>query len=210
CFFFFQAEDGIRDFHVTGVQTCALPICEVGGKELNRVPQENPLGGLQGKVTGLQINNSSPELNAETHVYIRGTNSLTNNDAPLVIVDGVPSGNPNVLRDISSSNIESISVLKGPSAAALYGSRAGNGVILITTKTGLTEPKGLGISFNSGYTATVPYQFIEMQNRFTTGKRGIFDESAYQHWYGPEEGTVVPQWNTQGEARPLKFYPNNR
>jgi len=183
---------------------------EVGGKELNRVPQENPLGGLQGKVTGLQINNSSPELNAETHVYIRGTNSLTNNDAPLVIVDGVPSGNPNVLRDISSSNIESISVLKGPSAAALYGSRAGNGVILITTKTGLTEPKGLGISFNSGYTATVPYQFIEMQNRFTTGKRGIFDESAYQHWYGPEEGTVVPQWNTQGEARPLKFYPHNR
>jgi len=183
---------------------------EIGSTELNRVPQENVLGGLQGKITGLQISNSSSELNAETHVYIRGTNSLTNNDAPLVIVDGVPSGNPNILSDISSNNIANISVLKGPSAAALYGSRAGNGVILITTKSGHTEDRGLGVSLNTGYTSSVPYQFIDLQNRFTTGKRGIFDESAYQHWYGPEVGTEVPQWNTNGETKPLNFYPDNR
>lgn len=183
---------------------------EIGSAELNKVPQENVLGGLQGKITGLQINNSSPELNAETHVYIRGTNSLTNNDDPLVIVDGVPSGNPNVLQDISPSNIAAISVLKGPSAAALYGSRAGNGVILLTTKNGYSETKGLGVSFSSGYTSTVPYRFVDMQSRFTTGKRGIFDETAYQHWYGPEEGTEAAQWNTGGVVSPLKFYPNNR
>lgn len=183
---------------------------ELSGADINKVPQENVLGGLQGKITGLQINNSSSELNAETHVYIRGTNSLTNNDAPLVIVDGVPSGNPNILADINSNNIANISVLKGPSAAALYGSRAGNGVILVTTKNGHSESKGLGVSLNTGYTSTVPYQFIEMQNRFTTGKRGIFDESAYQHWYGPEAGTEAVQWNTNGQAKPLVFYPNNR
>ena len=183
---------------------------EVSSKEINRVPQENVLGGLQGKVTGLQINNSSPELNAETYVYIRGTNSLTNNNDPLVIVDGVPSGNPNVLADISADNIASVSVLKGPSAAALYGSRAGNGVLIITTKSGSTDKRGLGVSFSSGYTSTVPYRFIETQNRFTTGKNGIFDESAYQHWYGPEEGTSAVQWNTNGQAQPLKFYSRNR
>lgn len=183
---------------------------EVSSKEINRVPQENVLGGLQGKVTGLQINNSSPELNAETYVYIRGTNSLTNNNDPLVIVDGVPSGNPNVLADISADNIASVSVLKGPSAAALYGSRAGNGVLIITTKSGSSDKKGLGVSFSSGYTSTVPYRFIEMQNQFTTGKNGIFDESAYQHWYGPAEGTPAVQWNTNGQAQPLKFYSRNR
>jgi TonB-linked SusC/RagA family outer membrane protein len=183
---------------------------EVSSKEINRVPQENVLGGLQGKVTGLQINNSSPELNAETHVYIRGTNSLTNNNDPLIIVDGVPSGNPNVLADISADNIASVSVLKGPSAAALYGSRAGNGVLIITTKNGNADKKGLGVSFSSGYTSTVPYQFIEMQNKFTTGKNGNFDESAYQHWYGPSEGTSVAHWNTGGQTQPLKFYSRNR
>lgn len=212
------AEDNksLREVVVTALgmkrekRSLGYSVGEISNTELNRVPQENVLGGLQGKITGLQINNSSPELNAETHVYIRGTNSLTSNDDPLVIVDGVPSGNPNVLSDISASNIASISVLKGPSAAALYGSRAGSGVILVTTKNGHSEKKGLGVSFSSGYTSTVPYRFIEMQNRFTTGKRGIFDETAYQHWFGPEEGTEAVQWNTNGVAQPLKFYPDNR
>ncbi len=185
-------------------------VCEVTSQDLNKVPQENALGGLHGKVTGLQISNSSSEINAETHVYIRGTNSLTNNNDPLVVVDGIPSGNPNILADISADNIESISVLKGPSAAALYGSRAGNGVLLITTKSGHSEDKGLGVTFNTGYTTSVPYQYIDFQNRFTTGRRGIFDESAYQHWYGPEEGTAVIQWNTDGQPEPLRFYPRNR
>lgn len=181
---------------------------EIDSEKLNLVPQENVLGGLSGKISGLDVRRSGNDLNAETHVYIRGRSSLAGNDGPLIIVDGAPVGGTDVMADISAQNIENVTILKGASAAALYGSRAGNGVILITTKSGAGARKGIGLTFNTNVTANVPYSYIKLQNRFTVGRKGIFNESDPGRWFGPEEGTLAAQWNTDGEERPLKFYNN--
>ncbi len=180
---------------------------EVNSEELNKVPQENALNSLFAKVSGLKINNSSNDINSHSYVTIRGLTSLVGNNSPLVVFNGIPNSNEQILKDINSEDIENISVLKGPSAAALYGSRAGNGVILITTKSGKRAEKGIGVSVNIGSTFTVPYKFIDMQNTFTTGKSGVFDESSFQSWYGPQEGEMADQWNTDGEEK-LVFYDN--
>lgn len=179
---------------------------EVDSEKINLVPQENALGGLSSRVSGLDIRRSGNDLNAETYVYIRGRTSLSGNDEPLVVVDGSPLGSTAVLGNISAMNIQSVSILKGASAAALYGSRAGNGVILVTTKSGEGLKKGIGVSFSSTVTLNTPYKYFETQDQFTNGQRGIFDEATWQHWYGPGEGGSAVQWNSNGEAVPLKFY----
>lgn len=206
---------GLEDVVVTALgisrETKALgySVGMVDDKDLNAVPQENVLGSLSSKVSGLDIRRSGNDLNAETHVYIRGRTSLSGNDDPLVVVDGAPVGSPDVMADLSSMNIESVTVLKGASAAALYGSRAGNGVIIVTTKSGTGMKKGIGVSLNTSVTFNKPYKYIELQNRFTNGQKGLFNESTWQHWYGAEEGTPAVQWNTDGVAEPLKFYQNS-
>ncbi|MDO6801970.1 SusC/RagA family TonB-linked outer membrane protein [Wenyingzhuangia sp. 1_MG-2023] len=182
---------------------------EINSEKINLVPQENVLGGLSSKISGLDIRRGGNDLNNETYVYIRGKTSLTGNDQPLVVIDGSPVGDTNVMGDISAMDIENISVLKGASAAALYGSRAGNGVILITTKSGKNTTKGIGVSFNTTTTFNAPYKYVELQNRFTNGQKGQFNEATWQHWYGAEEGTSAVQWNSNGEAVPLEFYDNS-
>ncbi|MCG1037496.1 SusC/RagA family TonB-linked outer membrane protein [Polaribacter sargassicola] len=182
---------------------------EIEDKKINVVPQENVLGGLSSKISGLDIRRGGNDLNNETYVYIRGKTSLTGNDQPLVVIDGSPIGDTNVMGDISAMDIENISVLKGASAAALYGSRAGNGVILITTKSGNNTKKGIGVTFNTTTTFNTPYKYVELQNQFTNGQKGIFNEATWQHWYGAEEGASAVQWNSNGEEVPLKFYDNS-
>lgn len=182
---------------------------EVDSERLNLVPQENVLGGLSGKVSGLNVSRAGNDVFAPSYVTIRGRTSLTGNDQPLVVIDGAPVGDASVMGDISAMDIESVSVLKGASAAALYGSRAGNGVILITTKSGKGIQKGIGVSLNSTLTINNPYKYFDLQNRFTNGQRGLFNEATWQHWYGAEEGTQAVQWNTNGEAAPLQFYDNS-
>lgn len=209
-----QDEKALDEVRVTALglkrksKSLGYSVGELDSEKLNLVPQENVLGGLSGKISGLDIRRSGNDLNAETHVYIRGRSSLAGNDGPLIIVDGAPVGGTDVMADISAQNIESVTVLKGASAAALYGSRAGNGVILVTTKSGAGAKKGIGVTFNTNVTANVPYRFIELQNRFTNGRKGIFNETDAGRWFGPEEGTPAIQWNTNGEERPLKFYNN--
>ena len=121
---------------------------EIKSDALNTTGDPSVTSALQGKVAGLQMNTSSTGLGGSTKITIRGNSSLTDNNQPLWIVDGVPftdnqtseasayggSDRGGTSFDINPEDIESISVLKGPNAAALYGSRAGNGVILVTTK----------------------------------------------------------------------------
>ncbi|GAA5220154.1 hypothetical protein GCM10025777_07840 [Membranihabitans marinus] len=184
-------------------------VAEVNSEDLEKVPQENALSALNGRVAGVKISSSNNDINSETRVQIRGNTSLTGNDDPLVIIDGVPVGDPTIMNDINPADIASVSVLKGPSAAALYGSRAGNGVLLITTKSGKSTQKGLGVTVNTALTLNQPYSYIPLQNRFTSGRQGIFDEGAYQHWYGPEEGESAVQFGSNGESTPLVFHPDN-
>lgn len=180
---------------------------QVNADMMDRVPQKDLLGALTAKMSGVKITSTSNDVNSDTYVNIRGLSSLAGNNNPLVVVDGVPTGDPRVMRDINPDNIESVTVLKGPSAAALYGSRAGNGVILITSKSGKSR-KGFGVDANIGYTYSVPYKYIDLQNRFTSGISGVLNENSYQQWNGPEEGESAVQWNSNGEAKPLVFYDN--
>lgn len=182
---------------------------EIKSEELTRVPQENIVNSLNGRVSGVRVINTTPDLNSDPMVLIRGFTSLSGGNSPLIVIDGLPTGTDiSVMSDLSADNIESVSVLKGPSAAALYGSRAGSGVLLITTKSGRKGKKGLGIRINSAYTATVPYRFMPLQQRFATGANGNFNQTS-NLWWGPEMGTSVARFGTNGEATPLQSYPDN-
>lgn len=137
---------------------------------------------LDGKVSGLQISTSG-QPTGSTKVQIRGANSITGNNQPLWVVDGVPIDNNdsngqvgnldygNNAADLNPDDIESMEVLKGPNAAALYGSKAANGAILITTKKG-KKNAGMGISVNSNYMASRVLQFPEFQNVYGEGGNG--------------------------------------
>lgn len=138
---------------------------DVGSTELITRPT-NALSSISGKVSGLQVIASGGNMGGSTRVTLRGINSIAGNNQPLYVIDGVPIDNSdlntaltsggsagkdvgNMIQDLNPDDIENISVLKGPSAAALYGTRASNGVILLTTKKG-SDKKGLGIVVNTG------------------------------------------------------------
>lgn len=156
---------------------------EVAGKEMNRVAQTNVLNAMSGKVAGVTINQTGA-AGSSVSMVIRGATSLSNDNQPLFVVDGVPIANTlnnvsqigndnrvdygNSIGGINPDDIENVTVLKGPSAAALYGSRAGNGVVLITTKSG----KGLQKTTVNVISNTVfekPYKFLEWQTKYASG-----------------------------------------
>ena len=143
-------------------------LTEVKGDEMNQVKTSSAINSLQGRVAGVNISTSSTGASGSSRVIIRGASSLTGNNQPLYVVDGIPIINQTKGSavgpfggehgdggdDISSINpddIESVSVLKGSSAAALYGSLASNGVIMITTKTGKGQSR-FGVDFSSSFT----------------------------------------------------------
>lgn len=119
-------------------------ISQISSDEFERVPATTPLEALQGRVAGLQISPSSGQPGAGIEVKIRGTQSINGTNAPIFVVDGTITGS---IDNINPQDIESFSVLKDASAVAIYGSRAANGVILVTTKRG--KGKDLSITFNS-------------------------------------------------------------
>lgn len=160
---------------------------EVKGDALNPTGDPSVVGALDGKVAGLQMNTASTGLGGSTKITIRGNSSLTDNNQPLWIVDGVPFTDNQTSDagayggydrggtsfDINPEDIESISVLKGPNAAALYGARAGNGVILVTTKRGAAG-KGVGISYSASFTWSKVAENIEFQKIYGQGSQGQF------------------------------------
>ena len=142
-------------------------VSELQGEELlkSRGGLNNPVNALQGKVAGLQISSGAGSMGGSSKMLIRGANSLSGSNQPLFVVDGVPiEGRDfnstdaarggggydygNLIQDINPDDIENISVLKGASASALYGSRASNGVVMITTKKAKRQ-QGLGVEFTS-------------------------------------------------------------
>ncbi len=195
---------------------------EVKGELLTETPQTNVLNSLQGKVSGVRISQMDGTVGSSVNIIIRGAKSLSNDNQPLFVIDGVPVANQvnnnfqgadlgNAISDLNPDDIESVSVLKGASAAALYGSRAGNGVILITTKASAKGNKGIGVSVNSSVVFDKPYDYYPYQSQFGTGKAGahLFSEGDNESW-GPQldKGEMWVQWNTNGVAAPLKSYKN--
>ncbi|RKX84563.1 MAG: hypothetical protein DRP58_07055 [Spirochaetes bacterium] len=162
-------------------------ITQVDNEELSTVKQNNPINSLAGKVAGLQISGSPSGVDGSSRVVLRGISSLSGGNRPLIVIDGIPvSGGTygganewggtdkgDALSDINPDDIESMSVLKGAGAAAIYGSRAANGVILITTKKGKNR-KGLGISFNTSFMLDNPMVYPDLQNEYGQGAYGRY------------------------------------
>lgn len=202
-------------------------ITEVGGDEISTVRDHNPLNSLVGKVSGVNITQGTGGPGSGSRIVIRGNNSITSNNQPLIVVDGMPidasgsnSGgsvyNSNVsgggITDINPDDIESISVLKGPNAAALYGSRASNGVLLITTKKG-TSRQGIGVSVTSNITYDTPMFLPEYQNEYGQGSAqnvpgNVTDLKSSSSSWGPRLDGSSQLYYT-GENRPYTAQPTN-
>lgn len=169
-------------------------VSEVKGDEMlkARGGVSNPINSLQGKVAGLQISGGSGSMGGSSKILIRGVSSLSGNNQPLFVVDGVPIEGTdyndsetargaggydygNLVQDINPDDIESISVLKGPNASALYGSRATNGVIMITTKKG-NKKEGYGVTFNSSVGFEVVNKLPKMQKLYGGGSKTNFEQ----------------------------------
>ena len=166
-------------------ESLGYSVSQVSGDEVNTVKADNFANALSGKVAGLQITESATGVGGSTRVVLRGISSMRGNNRPLFVIDGVPmsagyNSNNNAtkdggdaLADINPEDIESISVLKGAGAAAVYGSRGANGVILINTKKGALG-KGIGFSFNTSYTTDMPFVLPDLQNVY--GQVGLFGQ----------------------------------
>ncbi|MEK7718635.1 MAG: SusC/RagA family TonB-linked outer membrane protein [Bacteroidota bacterium] len=159
---------------------------DVKSAELTKSAQSNVISSLNGKVAGVQINQAGGQIGASSRIVIRGNSSFGDNQ-PLIVVDGIPYGNNSTtanavdygsgLYDINPEDIESVSVLKGGSAA-LYGMRAGHGVILITTKSGKNKQKGISVSYDGNFNFDEVYSLQRMQDKYGQGYLG--DESQYK------------------------------
>ena len=161
-------------------------VTEVSGDEVNVIKDNNIASSLIGKVAGLNITNSGM-IGSASRITLRGNNSVNGMNQALIVVDGIPINADGIesgqnadysskvvgggITDINANDVESISVLKGPNASALYGSRAGNGVILITTKTG-AQTEGLGITLNSNLTVNSVMFLPDFQNEYAQGTLG--------------------------------------
>lgn len=195
---------------------------EVDGEDLNTTPQVGVLNSMQGKVAGVQISQTYGVKGSSVNMTIRGASSLNSDNQPLFVIDGVPVFNAkdnifnqadlgNAIGDLNTDDIESISILKGPSAAALYGSRAANGVVLITTKSGTSAKQGLGVNFNTSLIADVPYKYLPVQNEFASGQDGafVFENDAYEFWGPKLDNGFIAQQRNQDSPSELVSHENN-
>ena len=182
---------------------------EIGGDMIAKSGSGNVISALSGRSAGVQIINPTGVDGGSSRITIRGNNSIFGDNQPLIVVDGVPMSNEGgvtewsggrdwgtALNNINQEDIENIDILKGPTAAALYGSRGGNGVLLITTKKG-SKQRGLGISYSSSVKVTQPYLYRKVQNKYGAGGpitfntptltpiEGMFDDEGNQVYEYP-------------------------
>lgn len=154
---------------------------DIDGDLLAKSGSDNVISALSGRAAGVQIINSDGVAGSSSRIVIRGNNSIFGDNQPLIVVDGVPMSNEGgitswsggqdwgtALNNINQEDIEDLSILKGPTAAALYGSRGGNGVVLITTKKGKKQ-QGLGINYSATFKMTTPYGYRDVQNKYGAG-----------------------------------------
>ncbi|MDC6361666.1 MULTISPECIES: SusC/RagA family TonB-linked outer membrane protein [Flavobacteriaceae] len=203
-------------------------LTEVGGEEISSIKTPNAINALQGKIAGVNITQNSTGAAGSSRVIIRGNSTLTGNNQPLYVVDGIPIGNDNNgaaslwggndggdgISSINPDDIESVSVLKGGSATALYGSRGGNGVILITTKSG-RDQKGFGVEFSTSVqfdkvnTSLVDFQTEYGQGRFGEAPTSQAEALAFGNssWGSRLNGSSVVQWD--GVERPYSYVGSN-
>lgn len=209
---------------------------EIKGMEMQTARDASFINQLSGKVAGLNISSTTGGPGSSSRIVLRGVTSLSGSNQALIVIDGVPMENNtsnnttqwggrdfgNGLSDINPDDIESVSVLKGANAAALYGSLAANGVIVITTKKG-TASKGIGVTFNSSTTVELPYIQIKFQDVYGAGRNGKFEgpwtivngtptyntasATAFGSWGPKMEGQTIHDWD--GQVRAFNPEPDN-
>lgn len=202
----------------------------LGNDDLNRGNNTSALGALTGKVAGVNITNTTGGPGGSTRVVIRGEKSITGNNNALIVIDGIPVNNGNRTQanslkqidfgnrgnDVNPDDIESISVLKGPAATALYGSEGANGAIMITTKSGKAKGKASKneVSFTTGYTWSDILKYPTFQNTYGQGDlNGVPDDRRENFSWGlPFDGQVRP-WGQiidgQQKVKPYSPIENN-
>jgi TonB-linked SusC/RagA family outer membrane protein len=149
--------------------------------------------GLSGRVAGLSITQQSNGVGAESKVLLRGNRSIAGSSQPLYVVDGITLGGG--IGNISPDDIVSINVLKGANAAALYGSRANNGAIIVTTKSGKSSKDGISVNLGFSYQATSAIMLLKTQDEYGQGANGIYAKNATVSWGPKMDGTLVDHWS---------------
>lgn len=209
----------------------------IDANQLAQGKENNLINSLAGKVAGVRITNTQGDVGS-SRIVIRGETSIAGENQPLFIVDGIPVDNSqlnaqtqgrdpkNAIADLNSEDIESITVLKGPNAAALYGARAAHGAVVITTKNGKGAQQGLGVTVHSSTQFAQATSLPKFQNIFGQGAGGQFsyvdgkgagvNDGVDESW-GPrlDIGLLIPQFdspidaNGNRTATPWVSHPNN-
>jgi TonB-linked SusC/RagA family outer membrane protein len=202
---------------------------QISSTDLNQTKSQNVINQLEGKVSGVNITGSGTQ-GGSNHIVLRGSNSINGSNSPIFIIDGVAVsnrarvGNPSggydfgsAIEDINPEDIESVSILKGPNAAALYGSRAANGVIVMTTKKGGVTGNRMRIELNTSYSWETPSILPTYQNQYGQGAGGSFqyvdgqgsgDCDGCDQSYGPMlDGRLIDQFT--GKQQPWIAHPDN-
>ena len=201
-------------------------VSSVATEEINRTGDINPLAGLKGKVPGIDISSANGQPGSSSKVRIRGVGSITGSASPLIVIDGVPQFDNftgidpdrtgsldrqvdfgNSLGDLNPTDIENISVLKGAAAAALYGSRAGSGVIIVTTKNS-SYNQALKVDYSGSYTRSAIGRLQHKQDIFGQGWSGVHDLNENGSW-GPKYDGQDRLWgkivDNQQQVRSYKY-----
>lgn len=171
---------------------------EVASQGIEETRPLNVTEALSGKVAGIAITTTGAGVGAPTKVVLRGNRSLQSNGSqPLYVIDGIPVGGS--IADISPNDIASISVLKGGNAAALYGSRANNGAIIVTTKSGEGAPEGVTANIGFNYQVNSPILLTKYQNEYAQGSEGVYSPAALTSWGPRMTGQTVDHWSNDPE-----------
>lgn len=204
-------------------------VTQLEGESVSEVKTPSALNALQGKVAGVNITPPSTGASGSTRVVIRGASSLRGDNQPLYVVDGVTIDNTQLgaasewggsdfgdgVSSLNPDDIESVSVLKGGAAGALYGSRASNGVIVITTKSGKKQ-KGFGVDYSSQITfESINTNVRDFQREYGQGNQGLAPTTqdqafndAFRSW-GPRLGSVANSVQFDGVSRPYEDVGDN-
>ena len=200
-----------------------VSIGKVKSEALTTARSASPIDALAGKVSGLKITQQSGTPGGSASVIIRGATSLSGDNQPIFVIDGMPISNQSInadgieggvdagnrAGDLNPDDIESVSVLKGASASALYGARAKNGAIIITTKKG-KKNAGLSVEINSSLRTDSPLKLPKYQNEYAQGTGGTYDKDRINGW-GPKISDVQNQTfeDFKGDQVTLSAKPNN-
>ncbi len=199
-------------------------VAEIDGSELTKAKETNVINSLSGKIAGLVVQNTAGGASGSTRVLLRGNTEMTGNNQPLYVVDGVPLDNTNFgsaglaggydlgdgISAINPDDIENMSVLKGPAASALYGSRASHGVILITTKKASKDK--VSVEYNGSLTFdTQLAKWDDIQQVYGMGNNGQYLASTTSgtnmNW-GPKADDYMVSY-FDGQSRPFQIYKDN-